>query len=300
MKKLIGFLVIAMLSLFLFSWDLISAAESIKKFVTLPRGVYHNSFDHLEVGRLTREDLKKDWSDPDISKVNGLGGAAQIVRTNRGKSLQILYPKGIYGPVNSGAQWEMPRDRYEGLFVSYWVKFEKGFEFVKGGKLPGFCGGECTTGGLKPDGKGWSARMMWGPGGRVMSYIYHLRQRSVLNGCGQNGKKDCYGDGSIWTLSALETSYRFTPGKWHHVEQYVEMNTPGKANGIIRGWFDGKRAFERKDLEFRNSDEVGIDIFYFSTFFGGGDDSWAAKKDESARFDDVIISLVPIHPYIFK
>src|SRR4029434_11179213 len=32
------------------------------------------------------------------------------------------------------------------VLLSYWLKFDKDFDWVKGGKLPGLCGGECPTG----------------------------------------------------------------------------------------------------------------------------------------------------------
>ena len=61
--------------------------------------------------------------------------------------------------------------------MSYDVQFEEGFDFVKGGKLPGLFGGEGNTGGGIPTGMdGFSARMMWRGNGRVVQYVYYPDQ----------------------------------------------------------------------------------------------------------------------------
>lgn len=44
------------------------------------------------------------------------------------------------------------------------MKFGKGFDWVRGGKLPGLCGADCITGCKDVTGlDGWSARQMWRP-----------------------------------------------------------------------------------------------------------------------------------------
>ena len=45
---------------------------------------------------------------------------------------------------------------------------------------------------------------------------------------------------------------------------------------------------------FRHTEDLRIDGFYFSTFFGGGDASWAPVKDETAMFDNFVLSQTQI------
>ncbi|MGH7442368.1 MAG: hypothetical protein ACREKE_06825 [bacterium] len=39
-----------------------------------------------------------------------------------------------------------------------------------------------------------------------------------------------------------------------------------------------------------------LDVFYFSTFFGGGEPDWAARKAEHAEFSGFVIADGPIGP----
>ena len=72
------------------------------------------------------------------------------------------------------------------------------------------------------------------------------------------------------------------------------MNGEGEPNaardGIVRSWLDGELALERTDVRFRYTSQLAIDGFYFSTFYGGSTAEWAPVKDESAMFDNFIIS----------
>jgi hypothetical protein len=76
------------------------------------------------------------------------------------------------------------------------------------------------------------------------------------------------------------------------------MNTPGKADGVVRTYFDGELSLERTDLVFRHAGELKIDLFYISTFFGGSDPSWAPPKDTYITYDDFqVVSDPESSPY---
>ena len=86
----------------------------------------------------------------------------------------------------------------------------------------------------------------------------------------------------------------FAAGTYHLVEHRIVMNTPGQHDGIVQGWFDGELALDRTDVRFRDVDTLAIDAFYFSTFFGGSDATWAPPADTYVYFDEFIISTAPI------
>jgi len=196
----------------------------------------------------------------------------------RGRVLEIAFPDNTFGPSQGGAQW---RVRFPGshdeVYLAYWVKFGAGFDFVRGGKLPGLVGGTANTGGDKPDGTdGWSARMMWREAGAVVQYVYHPDQPGI------------YGEDMPWNHGAGGQRF-FAPGVWHRVVHRVVMNTPGQNDGMIEGWFDGELAFREPGIRFRDVNSFAIDELYFSTFFGGGSQDWASTADETLSFDDFVI-----------
>lgn len=65
-------------------------------------------------------------------------------------------------------------------------------------------------------------------------------------------------------------------------------------DGVLQTWFDGEQVVDLDDLRFRDVDSFAIDRFYISTFFGGGDATWAPTKDEYITFDDFIVSTTRI------
>jgi hypothetical protein len=245
--------------------------------------LFAHDFDDNSTGDY-RAEWSSDWHTPPWN--NGVNdGRASIVdgpEAYAGKSLQILYPAGTYGPGPGGAQWRLELgDSYDELYLAYKIRFGDEFNFVKGGKLPGLVGGAANTGGKVPTGRdGWSARMMWRPMGAIVFYVYHMDQHGT------------WGEDMVWRLDGRQVY--FEPGVWYQLEHRVVINTPGEPDGVLQGWLDGELAFERTDLRFRDVDSFAIDALYFSTFFGGNDKTWATRKDETITFDDFVISTGPI------
>lgn len=154
----------------------------------------------------------------------------------------------------------------EHAVLTYWVRFPLGFDFVRGGKLPGLYGGKGNSGGKIPNGKdGFSFRLMWNKGGRGSVYAYV--PTSVRWGSGYLVKK----------LS-------FTPGRWHHVVQELKLNRPGHSDGSLRMWLDDVLVGEAGGIRMRTIDELKINGMFFDVFFGGNDDSWAPKWDTHIDF----------------
>jgi hypothetical protein len=87
-----------------------------------------------------------------------------------GPVLQVTYPEGSFSHDTGGAQLYTLWNTTDGSFfnsmmVSYELAFDEGFDWVKGGKLPGIRGGLNSTGcsgGNKADGLDcFSSRLMW-------------------------------------------------------------------------------------------------------------------------------------------
>lgn len=189
--------------------------------------------------------------------------------------LRVDYPRGSTSPSDLGAPGGGaqflgigPGPPADHLFLRYRVRFAPGFPFVKGGKLPGLYGGRRISGGRIPDGTdGFSTRFMWRAGGAGEVYAY-------------------LPSSTTWGTSLGRGSFQFEPGRWHCLEQEVALNTPGRSDGIIRVWLDGRPVFATSDLLFRTAPALRIEGIFFSTFFGGHDASWAPPADTHADFAD--------------
>jgi len=235
------------------------------------------NFDNHPVGPYTKNMAKADF--PGASWYNGMDeGWGEIVpgRDGMGNALRMKYPAGEFGPNNSAIQIKAVLGKgVDTAWASYRVKFEDGFDFVKGGKLPGLCGGECITGGNNANGyNGWSARLMWRREGVAVQYMYYVTNEG-------------YGEDLLFDRSP--PAKRFVPGQWHRVTTQIVMNTPGVADGVIRSWFDGELSMERENILIRHIDTLKIDQFYISTFFGGSDATWAPGADMYITYDDFLV-----------
>lgn len=236
-------------------------------------------FEGSPLGAYSDPRVRADW--PGTRFV--MSSRATIVEEDGDRFVRVLYPAGGWGSSGSGAQWQVGFPRaYQELWLRYRVRFAPGFDGVRGGKLPGLIGGEANTGGNQPDGTdGWSGRMMWRAQLAAVQYVYHADQPTT------------YGEDFPWSLGGQR---QFVPGTWHTVEHRIVMNTPGARDGIIQGWLDGELALDVRDVRFRTVSSFAIDGLYFSTFFGGSTADWAPSEDQTADFDDFIVSTGRITP----
>jgi hypothetical protein len=157
------------------------------------------------------------------------------------------------------------------MTLTYSVRFPGGFQFVKGGKLPGIYGGEEPFSGGRHSSDGWSIRLMWRADGAGEVYSYTANT---------TGTGDDYGRGNFsWQAD----------GNWHTVSEHVTINTPGASDGSVTLSYDGKQVIHQTGIDVTKTDTPAAGLF-FSTFYGGHDSSWAPTADESISFKDFSIS----------
>ena len=254
----------------------------VQPIATPIRTIFSADFEHAKLGIYTTEELNQDWNSPKWS--DGIEEErVWVVETELGtKALTVEFPALTYGPEKNGAEWRLDFDgSYEAVEVRFDVMFKKGFDFVRGGKLPGLFGGNGNTGGNKPSGDdGFSARMMWREDGRVVQYLYYPDQ------------PDRYGHQIPWKDATTGRQIQFIPGKWHTVVHQLSINTPGKRDGRLHAFFDNQPVLKMDSIRFRDTDTFSIDGFMFSTFFGGGDTSWQTTAKETVYFDNFRIRVV--------
>ena len=252
--------------------------------------VFEQDFESASVGPYLPEVLNDQWHTP-MWHMGIRENRAKIVADNeKGKALEVVFPAHKFGSDGAVAflndlSFGSGIDRnFEELYISYDVKFADDFDFVRGGKLPGLCGYNvtqdprdgCNTGGGFPNGyDGWSARGMWREDGKLENYVYHADQFYE------------YGDDEYWTAQAER-------GKWHTFQHRIVLNTVGEANGVVEAWFDGVKVLSSNTMLYRKTADIGINLFYFSTFYGGADPSWAPTTDQYIYFDNFRIATTPL------
>jgi hypothetical protein len=252
------------------------------------RVVLASDFDQLTPGGTDEESLGAAFGVDRIT--NADDGLLEITADDDGQVMRVHSRKQTSGGA-AGLTLQVPlAQTHERACLTYRMRVDDRWDWASrsgaagGGKLPGLSGtvsdGDLSdaSGGGKPNGTAWSGRMMWRAGGPyqpgdLVSYIYHLDQP---------GK---YGEDVPWRRQLQR-------GVWSTVAQCYEMNDPGQANGVLRAWFDGELVAERRDLRYRDSAELGIDVLHLAVFRGGGAgdvEIYGASHDGWIDFDDFVI-----------
>lgn len=178
-------------------------------------------------------------------------------------------------------------------YLRYYLMFGRDWRpDVDGGKLPGLAG-TYNLGGWgqrRSDGtNGWSVRGAFARQAAAQtaapqpvaigSYAYHADAE---------GRSGAFWGWNLGPTGLLET------GRWYAIEQYVRMNTPGRNDGVVRAWIDGKLAFERTDLRFREIDALKIETAWFNVYHGG---TAKPPREMSLYIDNVVIAREYIGPF---
>lgn len=222
--------------------------------------------------------IERAWP---LQKGDNMGWGAQnarVVERESGLVLEVDYPRGSINPGNKWAPegglgfWDKLNfgDRQAGC-LSYHVKFQRGFRFAKGGKLPGLWGGGAVGGCARRTDLGFSTRYMWSRHGDGFLYSYFADRDTK---CG----KGIFAQG--------HDAFDLTPGRWHKLEQLVVLNTPGRDDGVLKVWFNGRLVIDRRRVRFRQNGRVKIDGLMFSTFFGGNSKGNASPRHQKTWFRD--------------
>ncbi len=221
------------------------------------------------IGLYDRSEWSRDWNNP--SWENGLN-KTEIADVNGERVMKFNYPKGSWDPFDGGAQWLSPFSKgQEEVYFSYNIMFKPGFEWVLGGKMPGLGGGTNPGGGMDMAwDDGFTVRPMWskdnGGDGTMFFYVYH------------QDKSTYYGD----VFSFPDTYWDVSDSTWYNMTIRLVLNSidPGRLisdpqnagnnDGIVEFFLDGKLAYSRGGLCFRNLADIWVDTRHITSFFGGG------------------------------
>ncbi len=256
------------------------------------------NFEENTAGRYVDTEFAKDWFNPpwcnrreELRIVKSTSDAV-----NPSQTLQLDFPANSLGPEEGGTHWQSPLPvKYEEIYVSYDVMFMPGFQFARGGKLPGIKGGSPPM--TRPTGyDGFVAYMMF-KGDRPVFYIYYpdnyLDEYGATFEWGYNHAASEFQPSKIVLEYASGAPSHFTPGKWHNITYRVVLNTVnasgGNFDGILEGYFDGKLVTQLSHVKFRNTTDIKIDKIVMMGFFGGSTDSWRNPIYEWIKLDNIML-----------
>lgn len=183
------------------------------------------------------------------------------------------------------------------IVFGYSVFFQDGFQFQKGGKLPGVFGGDSLEDGVscsggRQDGRDgcFSVRMMWRADGAGEAYDYLPNSVSQPPSyCTTPPYSTCdaaYGD------SIGRGAFYFQAGSWTTIAQRVKLNDVGQSNGEIEIFVNGESKIKVTGITIRTRASTAFQGIQAQTFFGGHTSEWASPQDQSAWFKDWSMSII--------
>ncbi|MGB0582004.1 MAG: polysaccharide lyase [Limisphaerales bacterium] len=211
----------------------------------------------------------------------------------QGKAMRTKLVRGKNTALNAVLKFrdKLGRDPEE-IYLRYYLRLADDWkQTVSGGKMPGISGtyGRSGWGGRKSDGTtGWSARGLFQqtiPPGNPLggttpigTYCYHADMPGR------------YGDNWIW-----QQGYRgyLENNRWYCIEQHLKLNTPGKKDGILRAWIDGRPAFEKTNIRFRHNGKLKIEQIWMNVYHGG---TRPSPHDQHLFIDNVVVATDYIGP----
>lgn len=211
----------------------------------------------------------------------------------QGRALRVVVRKGELTGLQMGYNFKpQTGSEPEEIYFRYYLRLANDFVPIDGGKLPGPSGtyDRAGWGGRKPDGtNGWSARGAWdlpaGGDNPLKDFFPLATQISVPNIPDEQA--------NLYWMNGRRGL--LTRNRWYALEHYVRMNTPGKPDGIVRGWVDGHLAMERSDVRYRDVADLKIEKIWMNVYHGG---MTPPKQDIHVYIDNVVIARRYIGPMV--
>jgi hypothetical protein len=224
----------------------------------------------------SRKDLGGNWN-------AGVYHHAEIERTAANvfagaQSLRFTSPKQA-AELSNGVGRAVSPER-DLLFLRWYSKFDPSFDVVgsshNGGGISAryFKDGKATRG-VPADGTNkfgiayecWRGDEKEPNPGKLNAYIYHPEQRSTYGDhFFPNGNVNARHQHARQLRPGLRQTPQHRPalGRWYAYEVMLRANTPGKRDGRVALWLDGKLIADFKNLRLRDISSLTIDRFGLS------------------------------------
>jgi hypothetical protein len=266
--------------------------------------VFHADFEDCR----TREDVFKQWGvmyngehlriTEEPAKVNGGRRALEITIPQQDQSLSV----------DVGHNLAVTQDV---LFLRFYTKFDPDYDVPRtsshnGGTISaGYYPGGRATPGIRADGRNkylanFETEIVSpghpAPPGPLNVYIYHPEQRSDYG-------DHFYPTGVVQPNTSLPGNFgpSFVPrpdivperGRWYCFEYMLKANTPGRRDGRVACWVDGKLIADFPNLRFRDIDTLKIDRFGVGLYIAKN-----TRRENTKWYDDVVAATSYIGPRV--
>lgn len=206
------------------------------------------------------------------SQGNAPDGSNALVANYPAGTVKLAAPGHGYSFYSAGDKDGVYVQGAKEVMFSYSVFFESGFDFVKGGKLPGVYGGtsletakSCSGGRQDSRDECFSARLMWRTNG--MGELYNYYPTAVYGNSGY-----C----SIGPMSKCDTTFgdsigrgafTFPTGEWTTVAMRLKLNDANVANGEQELFVNGQSVLKIDSLMISVNAQTKIYGIMAQTFF---------------------------------
>ncbi|MFO1077450.1 MAG: hypothetical protein U1E73_06965 [Planctomycetota bacterium] len=211
------------------------------------------------------------------------------VRTGKGALRLTSVANGGRSSGASVVRW-LGDDGHDALHLRYWIRYAPDYDQGNlnhtGGSLSGVAGTDkwkgMGTAGLRPAGddhfstrvEGWRDWQRTPAPGWLFCYAYWMDM-----------KRDR--DGHFWgNMMGPDEKERCVPprDRWLCVEQRVRVNAPGKADGELAVWLDGRLYLHYQGFRWRSTDTVRLKRAALMVYVH------EARRDNTVFYDDVAVS----------
>jgi hypothetical protein len=264
-----------------------------------PEGIlWQDRFDTAAPGPLTTAG-GNGLFDPRVGKTDAVYAHAAITADAGGeKFLRHTIPAGELG--NFFAAPRLVRD-VEHATLQYDIRFDEGFDWRWGGKIPGLAGVApgveiyAPTSGERNRDVGFSTRLMWhgraDDGSRAyqdaLGAIPPDQENMLVTYAYVRSPEDGFG-GYGWQTN-LDAGFR--AGVWHNVRMEVKLNTIGRADGVYRVWIDDILRFSASDWDYRNRADVKIQAVLYDIHRGGNNSpGWVSSRESSIDLRHITVT----------
>lgn len=228
---------------------------------------------------------------------NAPDGSYALIANYPAGTVKLSAPGHGYSFYSSGDNDGIEITGAKEVVFSYSVMFQAGFQFNKGGKLPGLYGGtsldmakSCSGGRQNDRDDCFSARLMWRTNGMGEIYNY-LPSAAYDNGgyCSTPPMSVC--DPTYGESIARGAFTWSSDGSWDTVAIRLKLNDANVANGEQEVFINGKSVISLKDLMISVNSETKIYGIMAQTFFVSSSNiSDAAKLND--RVEATLLGLV--------